>query len=221
MASSTYSVRLRGTETQRPPQPLLSPVAGLPFAPWMDAYPSQPPTVPSPRDYFDRSQGPPPMERQRNIPLPRIPTGPVNPLLEHVPIPMIVWDITEPPAQVSFDARRRSAFGRSLAETATNPATTSLTIRASFTDKPIVVQRNGALITVQDVLDSVHLALKQAAHEQGVIHPPSYLFAPYNNALIPDAGNHALLASMLGNRSRWAGLSPSPTEQDVWVLRIK
>ncbi|KAH6885646.1 hypothetical protein BKA70DRAFT_114974 [Coprinopsis sp. MPI-PUGE-AT-0042] len=221
MASSTYSVRLRGAEDQRQPQPLLSPVGGLPFAPWVDAYPSQPPPVPSPRDYFHRSQGPPPMERQQTIPLPRIPSGLVNPLLERAPIPMIVWDLTQAPTQVTLDGRRRSAFCRSLEETATNPATTSLTIRAPFTDKPIVVHRGGAMITVRDVLVTVHLALKQAVHEQSIIQPASYLFAPSNNVFVPDSGDHALLASMLGSRSQWAGLSPSPIEQDVWVLHIK
>ncbi|EAU89734.2 hypothetical protein CC1G_07459 [Coprinopsis cinerea okayama7 len=173
-------------------------------------------------DYFDRSQAPPPMERMACIPLPRIGGGPLNPVLERTPLPMILYNIAQTSDCASMNPRQREALRHSFDEPATIGGATSVTIQARFLPWPIVVQRNGAVITVRDVLSSVHSALRRLAQNQGLVKPDHHILSPDHYSTIPN--NHyepAILASILGGRCTWDGLTASPKEPEVWILHIR
>ncbi|KAF6764513.1 hypothetical protein DFP72DRAFT_872069 [Ephemerocybe angulata] len=164
------------------------------------------------------------MSPHATVPLPSLTNGrmEVNPVLEYAPTPMVDWDLTSPSSFATFDARRRSARSRSLEEPATYPCATSVTIRTPFSSRPIVLQQFGATITVRDVLTGVHEHLRQCAYEAVSPRPRTSLLEPQAQfGMVSEAQIQHALRQLLGRKSRWAGLSPSRTEPDVWHLHVR
>ncbi|KAJ2922965.1 hypothetical protein H1R20_g14142, partial [Candolleomyces eurysporus] len=182
-----------------------------------------------PSDSLDwGNQGPPPLDYARSpyatVPLPSMASGrmEINPMLEYTPAPLIYYILTQAPASAALDTRRRIAMACSFDQPATSPATTSLIIRTSFSTAPVVVERFGAAITVRDVLTKVYEHLQACAYEQMHPRPTAGLLDPYRQH---DIGSEAYvqqgMVRLLGNKLRWAGLSPSTTERDVWILHVR
>jgi hypothetical protein len=111
---------------------------------------------------------------------------------------------------------------------ATCPALDSIVIRTTaVADRPLVVfptTTNRAFVTVHDVLDAVHRAVLA---ENAVL----------DDELLPSGKGNILGASAAEARGRerftdraakgrglggwlWGGLTPSPTEQEVWILLL-
>ncbi|EDQ99113.1 uncharacterized protein LACBIDRAFT_335334 [Laccaria bicolor S238N-H82] len=143
----------------------------------------------------------------------------INPLLKRGTIPPIKYDIRSPP---SFATSRRHLVDddRWRHERASNPNLGSLTIRTALASKPVVVFPSrivDGVVTVQDVLLAVHYALRASALDdqhrrraelwrQGA--PRSYHPSEDYEAIDVAFGCYG-----------WAGLTQSPTEGDVWILK--
>lgn len=232
-ASTTYvtsgygqqhnSVRLVARGPQSPMQMQLPPHHGLHNMPSPQA---------STYDHtanWDRSQQPPPIPHgispYGNIPLPPVNSQRVeiNPALEYAPLSIINWDVSCPASHAVMDPRF-SSRGHSLDRPATRPSLSSMTIRTPFSTRPIHIHHSyGSVVTVRDVLSSVYEHLRQCASELVNPRPLPGLLDPHQqqHGLGSDSQIQMAVSRLLGQRTRWAGLSPSSSEPDVWVLHVK
>ena len=88
----------------------------------------------------------------------------LHPLLEYSTSPSIIYDFVESPSAMS--SRRERLSSRTLAEPATSPATQSLTLISPHLPWRIpVTSHNGSFVTVADVVNAIHLCLKEQVSE--------------------------------------------------------
>ena len=146
----------------------------------------------------------------------------INPLLERGTNPLIIYDIRTPP---SFATSRRHLVedDRWRYERASNPDLGSLTIRMALVSKPIVVFPaciDDGVVTVQDVLLAVHYAFRSNTlddqHHQGQHQERER----WQNGALKSYRPHKDYTAfdVASGCFRWAGLTQSQTESDVWIL---
>jgi hypothetical protein len=148
----------------------------------------------------------PPLPRRQCIPLPQLSYAEmqINPLL----VNGIDYNIRAPTSFAACPSRRHSSRGRDAwrYELAVHPTVPSLTIYLDFdSDRPIVVfpthNNHDASITIAHVLAAVNHRVTAVGDE------------------LQQAYNAGYPVQLLPREVYWAGLVPSSTERDVWVLR--
>jgi hypothetical protein len=177
------------------------------------------------RNQQSDAYNPPMAPRMRTIPLPRLSVDEhvdINPLLERTPCPWLVWDLTTSPRYATLDSRRRAPSQSPFYQPATRSSIPSITIHTPFSTNAIVIHHYGAVVTVSDVLTRVHEHLRECASEYLCPSPMTgMLVAPQHPGMASEAQIQQALAQLLGGKPRWAGLSPSATEPDVWLLHVR
>ena len=179
---------------------------------------------------------PPPLIFSRSpyahIPLPPLTAHPValHPLLTPHGTASILWTVCANPISAACSqglAARDQYHWKSLPAVPETPDVPSLTIVIAPFPSPIVVMPVRGYITVWDVLRAVYDGARRGAVE---------LRAAQARVLGPHRAPHAYGVLAAGGPSpgdvsatdvrefmrfctRWAGLVPSETERDVWVLR--
>ena len=148
----------------------------------------------------------PPLPRRQCIPLPQLSyvDMQINPLL----VNGIDYDIRMPTSFATCPSRRHSSQGRDAwrYERAIRPSVPSLTIYLDFDpDQPIIVfpthNNYDTSITIAHVLAAVNRRVTAIEDELQQAY-----YAGYS-------------VRLLSREVYWAGLVPSSTERDVWVLR--
>lgn len=149
---------------------------------------------------------PPALPRRQCIPLPQL--SPVEIQINPLLVNGIDYNIRAPTLFAACPSRRHSSRGRDAwrYERAVQPTVPSLTIYFDFyPDRPIVVfpthNDYDASITIGDVLAAVNRRLTAIGDDLQQAY-----YAGYSVRLLPD-------------EVCWAGLVPSSTERDVWILR--
>lgn len=177
---------------------------------------------------------PPPLIHDKSpygcIPLPPMLSVPVtlHPLLRYQPIPGIEYSMFYSPSSAA-PTRPHHTHPRWLQESATFPNLASLTIRAQWQERAIVVFPGEAaygFVTIWDVLVAVHRALRGKAtylHSNAHHNPLGLFHRPrQRDVMQPDEGTiRASMMILTQGRTLWRGLSPSTTEADVWLLHIR
>ncbi|KAF8959339.1 hypothetical protein BDZ97DRAFT_1923025 [Flammula alnicola] len=189
---------------------------------------------------------PPPLIVGAPIPLPALADGAilVHPLLAyHRSASSIHYDLTMPPSTAlpmlplkDHMARRYWAY-----QPAMEPSTVgSMTIRIAVLERPIVVfpaRLDDSVVTVMDVLAAVYRAIRAAAMgdydergEECMLDNTAQLAAhPRRHNAISTSRDHCpnvahitvAIRKHFGGVGVWAGLYPSPTERDVWILHTR
>ena len=193
--------RATPSPTSRTPQPT--------FVPQFMALPTTSSAGPSP---FSSSPIPdvyivsPPLPRRQCIPLPQL--SPIEIQINPLLVNGIDYNIKAPTSFAACPSRRHNSRGRDAwtYELAVHPTVPSLTIYLDFDpDRPIVVfpthDNYDASITISDVLNAVNRRVTAIGDELQQAYR-----AGYSVRLLP-------------GEVCWAGLVPSSTERDVWVLR--
>lgn len=149
---------------------------------------------------------PPALPRRQCIPLPQL--SPVEIQINPLLVNGIDYNIRAPTLFAACPSRRHSSRGRDAwrYERAVQPTVPSLTIYFDFDpDRPIVVfpthNDYDASITIGDVLAAVNRRVTAIGDDLQQAY-----YAGYSVRLLPD-------------EVCWAGLVPSSTERDVWILR--
>jgi len=163
------------------------------------------------------------------IPLPPMSSVPVtlHPLLRYQPTPGIEYWMVFSPSSAA-PTRPHLTHPRWLQEAATFPNLPSLTIRAIWQERAIVVfpgEATYGFITIWDVLVAVHRELRGKVtylHSNAHHNPLGLFHRPRQRDVTqPDESTiRASIMMMLQGRTKWRGLSPSPMEADVWLLHI-
>ena len=170
-------------------------------------------------------QSPPPLVHVKSpyscVPLPPLSQFHValNWLLERGTTECIDYDVCMHPST----AQKLHGFGSDSqwqAEAATNPSLMSLTIRLALVERPIVIfpaNVDRRIVTIYDVLIAVHYAVFASVmddhhrrHREGAENPS--LRSGRNRTCRSTSGME------LEGCYKWVGLTPSPTERDVWIL---
>ncbi|KAF9524762.1 hypothetical protein CPB83DRAFT_594485 [Crepidotus variabilis] len=185
------------------------------------------------------------------VPLPPLPSINLHPLLYGGGDNMnrsqpIVWCVNQPSSSARISSS--SAFGTAY-HWRTLPAATSVASSTppcsiiirfasapSFT-RPIVVfpsNPHSGMITIGDVLNAVYSGLRQCATDvlcetmglvpslmtTQVVHGTNAAYSISSQGGTDDeVATH--VAQCLSFRTKWAGLTPSPFERDVWILHTK
>jgi hypothetical protein len=176
---------------------------------------------------WSSSQSPPPLVHVKSpyscVPLPPLSQFHVaiNPLLERGTTEHINYDVRMHPSTAKklhgFSSDSQWQEGG-----AANPSLGSLTIRLALVERPIVVfpaNVDHGIITIYDVLLAVHYAVYT-----GVIgdHRRRHTeLWPIVNSALRSGGNRTCRHTSgieLEGSYKWVGLTPSPTERDVWIL---
>jgi len=167
-----------------------------------------------------------------NISLPPISSRPVtlHPLLRYEPMPCIEYSMVLSPSSAT-PSRPHLTHPRWLQEPATYPNIGSLTIRATWQERAIVVFAGEAaygFVTIWDVLVAVYRALRAKAtyiHANAHQNPNglALFHQPVQQGVLkPGEGIiRASTMSLLQGHTAWRGLSPSTVEADVWLLHIR
>lgn len=179
-------------------------------------------------------RGPPPLIHARSpyarIPLP--PTIPsniiLNPLLELGLVPSIQYNVTLPPPSMLLNSSGPRHHEGWFQLPATEPSMTSVTIRSSALDRPIVVRPANiycGFVTVWDVLSAIHNAFREEALR--LIHSPQprdrciwQQHPQLSFQLGADAEPvvRATMSVLLAGCCQWIGLTRSLTEDEVWII---
>lgn len=187
------------------------------------------------------TEGPPPVifgqSPYARVPLPRLEYArpiTINPLLTPNGPASLIWTICQNPigaACTSGLSHRDQYHWKSLP--ATNmPNVISLTIIVEPFPTPIVVLPTRGIITVWDVLAAIYNGVRRGATELFGAHsqlPGQVMWSapPVSSTLFvqrPTLGDDevcSIVRSYMGFQTRWVGLTPSPTDADVWILRTK
>lgn len=167
-----------------------------------------------------------------NVGLPSMSSIPVtlHPLLRYEPTPCIEYSMVLPPSSAA-PSRPHLTHPRWLQEPATSPNLGSLTIRATWQERAIVVFAGEAaygFVTIWDVLVTVYRALRskvtythantyQNTNDLALFYRPAQ-----RSAVQPGEGTiRTSIMNLLQGRTAWRGLSPSTVEADVWLLHIR
>ena len=148
----------------------------------------------------------------------------INRLLERGTTERIDYDVRMHPST----AKKLHGFGNDnqwQAEAATNPNLGSLTIRLALVERPIVIfpaNVDRGIVTIYDVLLAVHYAVCTSVtddHRRRQRQDAELL--PVDNSALRFGRNRACRRTSgmeLEGCYKWVGLTPSPTERDVWIL---
>jgi hypothetical protein len=175
-------------------------------------------------------QSPPPLVHVKS-PHSRVPLPPlsqfhvaINRLLERDTTERIDYDVRMHPST----AKKLHGFGSDSqwqTEAATNQSPGSLTIRLALIERPIVIfpeNVDGGIVTIYDVLHAVHYAVYTSVivdhrrrHRQDaeLWHVDNSAFRSGRNRTCRRTSGMKLEGCY-----KWVGLTPSPTERDVWIL---
>lgn len=188
------------------------------------------------------TEGPPPLVFERSpyarIPLPKLSEKPTK--LTNIPafnkLPLINWFIDQPPSSAFLEGHESNPeryHWMSLPAT-DNPYLPSMTIRLEPFRSPIIVFPRGSFITVGDVIVAVYYGARRSATEtycdelglnSSLLMPAVQDFSRWvRQSIGPAAGDDAVctnIRSYMNFRTRWAGLLPSTTERDVWIVYTK
>jgi len=188
------------------------------------------------------TEGPPPLVLERSpyarVPLPKLSEEPTK--LTKIPafnmFPLINWFIDQPPNSAFLEGHEwdpECYHWMSLPAT-DDPNLPSMTIRLEPFRSPIMVFPRGSFITIGDVILAVYYGTRRAATEtfcdelglnSSLMMPVVQDFSRFARQSIgPAAGDDAVctnIRSYMNFRTRWAGLLPSTTERDVWVVYTK
>lgn len=175
-------------------------------------------------------QSPPPLVHVKSpnscVPLPPLSQFHVaiNQLLERGTTERIDYDVRMHPST----AKKLHGFGSDSqwqAETAANPNLGSLTIRLALVERPIVVfpaNVDRGIVTIYDVLLAVHYAVcTSVIDDHRRRHRQNAKLRPVDNSALRSGGNRTCRRTSgmeLEGCYKWVGLTPSPTERDVWIL---
>ena len=178
-------------------------------------------------------QSPPPLVHEKSpyscVPLPPLSQFHVaiNPLLERGTTERIDYDVRMHPST----AIKLHGFGNDnqwQAEAAANPSLGSLTIRLALVERPIVIFPANVdhwIITIYDVLLAVHYAVyTSVTDDQHRRHRQDDELLPVDNSALRLGRNRTCRRTSgmeLEGCYKWVGLTPSPTERDVWILLTK
>ncbi|KJA16566.1 hypothetical protein HYPSUDRAFT_289821 [Hypholoma sublateritium FD-334 SS-4] len=179
---------------------------------------------------------PPPLIYSRSpyahIPLPPLTPQPVSlhPLLTPHGAASILWTICTNPisAACSFGLAARDEYHwKSLPAVPEAPNVPSITIFIAPFPSPVVVLPVRGFITVWDVLRAVYDGARRGAAELRAAQArvPAPHRAPHAYGMLaaggPSSGDITAtdVREFMRFCTRWAGLVPSKTERDVWVLR--
>jgi len=188
------------------------------------------------------TEGPPPLVFERSpyarIPLPKLSEEPTK--LTDIPafnkLPLINWFIDQPPSSAFLEGHESDPeYYHWMSLPATdNPHLPSMTIRLEPFRSPIIVFPRGSFITVGDVIVAVYYGARRSATEtycdelglnSSLLMPAVQDFSRWvRQSIGPAAGDDAVctnIRSYMNFRTRWAGLLPSTTERDVWVVYTK
>ena len=170
------------------------------------------------------SGNPPLLHPQSRIPLPPLSRYGtlINPLLERGTNPLIIYDVRTSP---SFATSRRHLIedDQWRYEAASSPDLGSLTIRMALVSRPIVVFPaciDSGVVTVQDVLLAVHYALRSNALDDQHHRRQHQQRELWRNSVLKLYHTHEDYTAfdVASGCFRWAGLTPSQRENDVWIL---
>jgi len=170
-------------------------------------------------------------------PQPKIP-GPIHmhSLLGLSYPPPINYDLTLPPSTVS--THHHSLSKRSLSEPATNPPLPSLTVVTPHLPRGrtilVTASRNGAFVTVSDVLDAIYHALRANVSSADYYSLPSQkdmqrVTLAYearckrirdSRAYAEEKRQGAKRVDFLMGLTKFMGLSRTSSGPDVWLLNI-
>jgi len=178
-------------------------------------------------------QSPPPLVHEISpyscVPLPPLSQFHVaiNRLLERGTTECIEYDVRMHPST----AKKLHGFGSDSqwqAEAAANPSLGSLTIRSALAERPIVVfpgNVSRGIVTIYDVLLAVHYAVCTSVTENNSRrHRQDAELWPVDNSALRCGGNRTCKRTTgmeLEVCYKWVGLTPSPTERDVWILLMR
>ncbi|KIM38658.1 hypothetical protein M413DRAFT_447629 [Hebeloma cylindrosporum] len=181
-----------------------------------------------------RAQHPPPLLRNKCIPLPPSADVPiyVNPLLSYNPSKVAIeYDLRLPPITAHFPPTANVPSSRQdwRQQPAMSPSTIgSMTIVVPGLQRVVVVfpsTSDSDVVTVGDVLVTVYRAMQESAFE----HHREFgakrgAKGGRNNGLwgqTAPINGHPTAVEELGDDCWWAGLYPCQNERDVWVLRTR
>jgi len=175
-------------------------------------------------------QSPPPLVHVKSphscVPLPPLSQFHVaiNPLLRRGSTERIDYDVRMHPST----AKKLHGFGSDSqwqAEAAANLGLASLTIRLALVERPIVIFPTNVgrgIVTINDVLLAVHYTVCTSVTEDNCRRhkQDAELWLVDNSAVRSDENRTCRRTSgiELEGRYKWVGLTPSPTERDVWIL---
>jgi hypothetical protein len=148
----------------------------------------------------------------------------INWLLERGTTERIDYDVRMCPST----AKKLHGFNTNSqwqSETAANPNLGSLTIRLALVEQPIVVfpvNVDRGIVTIYDVLHAVHYAVcTSIIDDHDRRHRQDADLWPVDDSA-PRSGRNRTCRRTSGMELegcyKWVGLTPSPTERDVWIL---
>ena len=109
-------------------------------------------------------------------------------------------------------------------EAAANPSLGCLTIRLALVERPIVIfpaNVDHGIITIYDVLLAVHYAVYTSVTDDHRRHRQDAELLPVDNSAVRFGRKKTCRRTSgmeLEGCYKWVGLTPSPTERDVWML---
>lgn len=172
------------------------------------------------------------------VPLPKLSERPIKltNILAFDELPLINWFIDQPPNSAFLEGHESDPeYYHWMSLPATdNPYLPSMTIRLDPFRSPIVVFPRDSFITIGDIIVAVYYGARRAATETFCeeLGLNSSLFIPavqdygrsVSQSIGPATGDDAVCTSIrsyMKFRTLWAGLLPSTTERDVWVVYTK
>ncbi|TFK39179.1 hypothetical protein BDQ12DRAFT_584219, partial [Crucibulum laeve] len=170
---------------------------------------------------------PPPLDFDQSpystIPLPPLNVSylSLNRILEYHRLPPLQYDVTTTPSLATISPPyHQYALQGWQHQAATNPASSSLTIRCSLLESPIIIhpgniQQN--FVTIWDVIFIVHGEIRQRAAQRYQRSFGSHL----RRTEMSEEQSRCMVTNFLGGAHIWGGITKSTTERDVWILHLK
>jgi hypothetical protein len=199
--------------------------------------PSPYPLIPPPLDYFRSPYACsplPPVSEPFSKPTTTT-VGPVrvNPILGLAHRPAIQWDFTLPLTSITTADHQRLS-SRILSEPATSPPRSSLTIISQHLPKEIAIYasplNSGAYVTVEDVLITLHRALRlpvtpgqldmlPSRHARRIVSA-AYESRIRNKRIFEGMDTGVKRVDCLMGRNRFMGLSSTRVGPGTWALNV-